>query len=146
MVQSKPNEGSEKGSKSRPIVGNRPTIQVWNPNSPPPLTHIDDPLKDFQNDLVDSLQEEQRHLRKRVIELKKAVETSRKDNGILKMKATIYLGNMQLQMESLEEDKQCLLEKCEELERKVFLMRMVQVSKQHKRNALQVEVENRRTS
>jgi hypothetical protein len=135
MVQSKPNEESEKGSQSTPIVENRPTIQVWNPNSPP-LTHIDYSLSDFQNDKIDNVQKEQRYLRKRAVELQKAVETSRKENGILKMKATITLGNMQLQVESLEEDKQCLLEKCAELKRKVFYMQMEQVSKQHKRNAL----------
>jgi len=67
------------------------------------------------------LREERITLKTRVFALQTRLSQIQKDNSILKMKATMTLGSMQLQLESLEEDKQFLIEKCVDLKKKMKL-------------------------
>lgn len=88
------------------------------------LTSVDYSLSDLQTEKADRLYDQQSYLRNRVAELEKEMEIRRKENGILKMNAIISLGTMQLQIEGLEEDKRCLLEKCKKIERKIRKMKI----------------------
>jgi len=63
--------------------------------------------------------EERISLENRVSALQKGLSKIQKDNSILKMKAVMTMGSMRLQIESLEEDKQFLVEKCIDLKKKM---------------------------
>jgi chromosome segregation ATPase len=127
------------GRKSKSIVVNLPTIEEWKPNSP--SLSCSGSLADSRSGEIDMLQQEQARLLHRLSDLQKEVQKDRMESDIIKMKATITLGTMTLQIESLEEDKQCLTEKCEEFEQNFIELQMEQVSKQNKIKSLQLEAD-----
>mmetsp|Transcript_31167 Transcript_31167/g.73451 ORF Transcript_31167/g.73451 Transcript_31167/m.73451 type:complete len:133 (+) Transcript_31167:140-538(+) len=55
----------------------------------------------------------------RLLELQKDLNRIRKDNSMLKLKSMITLGGMQLEIESIQEDKQFLMQKRFELNKKL---------------------------
>jgi hypothetical protein len=63
--------------------------------------------------------EERITLENRLLAMQKEFNKIQKDNLILKMKSTIALGQMKLQVESIQEDKQFLIEKFIDLKKKV---------------------------
>jgi hypothetical protein len=63
--------------------------------------------------------EERITLENRLLGMQKELNKVQKDNLILKMKSTIALGQMRLQVESIQEDKQFLIEKFIDLKKKV---------------------------
>ena len=65
-----------------------------------------------------SLQEERTSLQNRLLALQKEVNRIQRDNSVTKVNSTITLGNIILQTESIEEDKQTLNEKIIELKKK----------------------------
>ena len=111
-----------------------------------PVIRIGYSLSEIQIDELKVLQDEQAELQRRLLELQEAVDASRKEFSILKLKATISLGNMKLEVDSLEEDKQCLLEKCDGLERKLFSLQMEQLSRKRKTEALENQIHNNKTN
>jgi hypothetical protein len=64
------------------------------------------------------LQEENRLLQNRLNDLEQGVHEVQKENSLLKMKATITLGNMRLEIDSLQDDRNALIEKYFDLKRK----------------------------
>lgn len=65
------------------------------------------------------LQEEMERLEQRVMDLQEGVGQLQTDNSVLKVKAILTLGNMKLQIDSLEEDRQFLIEKLLDMEMKL---------------------------
>jgi hypothetical protein len=65
-----------------------------------------------------SLQEERTSLQNRLLALQKEVNRIQRDNSVTKVNSTITLGNMVLQIESIEEDKQIWNEKVIDLKKK----------------------------
>jgi hypothetical protein len=65
-----------------------------------------------------SLQEERTSLHNRLMALQKEVNRIQRDNSVTKVNSTITMGNMILQIESIEEDKQILNEKVIGLKKK----------------------------
>ena len=65
-----------------------------------------------------SLQEERTSLQNRLLALQKEENRIQRDNSVTKVNSTITLGNIMLQTESIEEDKQILNEKVIELKKK----------------------------
>jgi len=63
--------------------------------------------------------EEQITLENRLLTMQKEFNKVQKDNLILKMKSTIALGQMKLQVESIQEDKHFFIEKFIDLKKKV---------------------------
>jgi chromosome segregation ATPase len=141
-VTRKPSRDERRKSKTIEVI--LPTIEEWKPNSP--SLSYSDSLADSRNGEIDMLQQEQARLLHRLSGLQKEVNEGRMESDILKMKETITLGNMTLQIESLEEDKQCLTEKCEEFEQNFFELQIEQVSKQNKIKSLQQEADQRANS
>ena len=58
-------------------------------------------------------------LSNRLMELQKGVDIVQKENSLLKMKTTLTLGSMRLEIDSLEEDRRFLIEKYRELRKKI---------------------------
>lgn len=69
-----------------------------------------DDIQRRQQTMID-LREEQTRLEKRVMELQEEAHQIQTDNSVMKMKATLTLGSMKLEIDSLEEDRNCLIEK-----------------------------------
>jgi hypothetical protein len=139
MVQSKEKPSREDGRNIRSSAENHvPRINELIRELP--LVFDTDSLSSSSDYLIDSLKDDQARLRQRMGELESMADKVRKESDLLKMKATISLGQTHLQIESLEEDKCCLMEKCQELEQKVLDMQINQVSKQTKINALRTQV------
>ena len=65
-----------------------------------------------------SLQEERTFLQNRLLALQKEVNRIQRDNSVTKVNSIITLGNIILQTESIEEDKQIWNEKIIELKKK----------------------------
>ena len=65
------------------------------------------------------LGQERTSLEHRLLELQNGLNQIKKDNSILKVKSTITLGNMQLELGSIREDRQFLIEKRFYLEKKL---------------------------
>ena len=63
-------------------------------------------------------------LENRLLSMQNGLNQIKIENSILKMKSTITLGNMRLQLESLQEDNNFLCEKC------VYLKKKFKVSQQ----------------
>jgi chromosome segregation ATPase len=75
--------------------------------------------KSQKKQLMEKLKEENRMLSNRLLELQKGVDDVQKENSLLKMKTTLTLGSMRLEIDSLEEDRRFLIEKYRELRKKV---------------------------
>jgi chromosome segregation ATPase len=88
---------------------------------------------------VTALEAEKKRLEEKCRALQATVDTTRKENAMLKMKTTIAMGSMKLRIDSLEEDKQYRIEKCQNFEGKVVELRMENASKQNRINKLEVE-------
>ncbi|VEU37858.1 unnamed protein product [Pseudo-nitzschia multistriata] len=58
-------------------------------------------------------------LNHRLVELQHELIKIRKEDSVLKMKSTVTLGNMQLEFDSIREDKQFFIEKRVDLEKKL---------------------------
>ncbi|MGK3741029.1 MAG: hypothetical protein ACI90V_007879 [Bacillariaceae sp.] len=90
---------------------------VYNNNSE---TTEECPMKISTADSIkqNSSQEERISLQNRLLALQKVVNRIQRDNSVTKVNSTITLGNMRLQIESIEEDKQILNEKVIDLKKK----------------------------
>mmetsp|Transcript_12892 Transcript_12892/g.24137 ORF Transcript_12892/g.24137 Transcript_12892/m.24137 type:complete len:128 (-) Transcript_12892:1764-2147(-) len=75
--------------------------------------------KESQREEVHSLREENRLLQDRLTGLQNGLFEMRKENSVLKMKVTLTLGSMRLEIDSLEEDRKFLIEKYHDLRRKI---------------------------
>jgi hypothetical protein len=143
MVQSKEKPSREDGRSIRSSAENHvPRIKELIRELP--LVSDTDSLSSSSDYLIDSLKDDQARLRQRMGDLESMADKVRKESDLLKMKATKSLGHTHLQIESLVEDKCCLMEKCQELEQKVLDMQVNQVSKEIKIKALQTQVLLRR--
>jgi hypothetical protein len=93
------------------------TTMVYNNNSE---TTEECPMKISTADSIKqhSSQEERISLQNRLLALQKVVNRIQRDNSVTKVNSTITLGNMRLQIESIEEDKQILNEKVIDLKKK----------------------------
>jgi chromosome segregation ATPase len=87
-----------------------------------------------------TLSKEKRRLRQQCRELEHTVSETRRDSDLWKLKTTMAMGNMRSRIECLEEDKQCLLEKCEAFESKLLALKIENVSKQEDYSALNKKV------
>ena len=94
---------------------------MCNSNIGPAISHHTECIARDDMRIEMDLREERITLKTQVFALQTRLSQIQKDNSILKMKATMTLGNMQLQLESLEEDKQFLIEKCVHLKKKMKL-------------------------
>lgn len=65
--------------------------------------------------------------------------TTRNENAIFKMRTTIAMGSMKLTTDSLIEDNEFLIEKCQIFEGKIAELRRENASKQNRINKLEVE-------
>lgn len=80
---------------------------------------------------LEALQEEKARLLSRCNDMEKTVSETRRESGVWKLKMTIAMGDMRARMDVLEEDKQCLTDKCQQLDHKLLTSRMENVSKQN---------------
>ena len=79
--------------------------------------------------------------------LKTSLLSTRKDMGIAKTKNTLAMSNLQVLVDSLKEDRQCLMEKCQSMERNVASLRMECEAKQQRIDSLETQVDaNKRLS
>jgi hypothetical protein len=70
----------------------------------------DDNVQKREQTMID-LREEQSRLEKRIVELEEGAYKLQTDNSVMKMKTTLTLGSMKLQIDSLQEDRKFLIEK-----------------------------------
>jgi hypothetical protein len=103
-----------------------------------------DPLSDdypaaYRKEVV-ALRREKDQLLDRCNNLEQTVNETRRESDLWKLKMTMAMGNMRTKVESLEEDKQCLEDKCQELAAKSLNLRMKNASKQSLINALECRI------
>ena len=65
------------------------------------------------------LRQERLFLETRLKAIREGLNKVQKENSLLKMKSTIALGQMKLQVESTEDDEQFFIQKCLDLQKKV---------------------------
>mmetsp|Transcript_2378 Transcript_2378/g.5703 ORF Transcript_2378/g.5703 Transcript_2378/m.5703 type:complete len:115 (+) Transcript_2378:108-452(+) len=85
----------------------------------------------------DLLREEKIVLQSRLASIREGLNQVQKENSMLKMRSTIALGQSKLQVESVEDDKQYLVEKYFDLKRKVEASERSLESKTNELAALQ---------
>lgn len=95
---------------------------------------------DHMQQRMQQLEAEQIILSERCALLETSAETDRRARDVLKVKNTLETSQLRLQVDSLEEDKQFLTEKCQEFQGKMVALRMDKDSKQNRINALEVEI------
>jgi hypothetical protein len=114
-------------------------IQKYEARAPADSRPDDDPAA-FRKQVV-ALQREKDQLLDRCNNLEQTVNETRRESDLWKLKMTMAMGNMRTKVESLEEDKQCLEDKCQELAAKALNLRMENASKQSLINALECRIE-----
>ena len=74
-----------------------------------------------QNEMTTAadLRQERLFLETRLKAIREGLNEVQKENSLLKMKSTIALGQMKLQVESTEDDEQFFIQKCLDLQKKV---------------------------
>jgi FtsZ-binding cell division protein ZapB len=97
---------------------------------------LSDESVDGLREQLATLTKEKRRLGQQCQELENTTKETRRGSDLWKLRMTMAMGNMRSRVECLEEDKQCLLEKCAAFESKLLESRMENVSKQEEINAL----------
>ena len=89
---------------------------------------------------VDELSEERIALENRLSAVREDLHQLQKEQSIMKMKSTIALGQMKLQVESVEDDKKFFVEKFLDLKKKVVASEQSLASKTNELETLQLMI------
>ena len=90
---------------------------------------------------VDELSEERIALENRLSAIREDLHQLQKEQSVMKMKSTIALGQMKLQVESVEDDKNFFVEKFLDLKKKVAASEQSLASKTNELETLQLMIQ-----